>query len=87
LRGPATFPASYRYNQGMSTRLRQPAQPNVEKLLDRIAFLVAKRQELRTRNASPAALERNRRALVRWQRELSEALIEHHAGSAEKTAA
>ncbi len=58
------------------TMSRRPAQPQT--LQREIARLVVKRQELRSRGASRAALERNRRAIARRQRELSHALIESH---------
>jgi hypothetical protein len=51
---------------------------SVETLLARIDGLARERQELRGRGAAPRALERNRRALVRSQWELSYALIERH---------
>ena len=53
-------------------------RPTVEALLTRIDGLARERQELRGRRASAPALERNRRALVRSQWELSYALIERH---------
>jgi hypothetical protein len=49
-------------------------------LQDEISTLVVERQELRARNASASALERNRRKLARRQRQLAHALIEHHLG-------
>ena len=70
----------------MSSRLRT-APDRVEALLDRIAFLVAERQELRAQNAEPGLLERNRRELVEAHRGLSDALIERHAGIPEQDAA
>jgi septal ring factor EnvC (AmiA/AmiB activator) len=50
----------------------------VEELRERIAALVARRQQLRTFGASRASLEQNRVQLARSQRELSHALIERH---------
>jgi hypothetical protein len=43
-----------------------------------IGLLVVERQELRARGAGASALERNRRKLIRRQRELARALIELH---------
>lgn len=53
-------------------------RPSVEALLARIDGLARERQELRGRHAPARTLERNRRALVRSQWELSHALIERH---------
>jgi hypothetical protein len=50
----------------------------VEELRERIAVLVARRQQLRGSGASRASLEQNRRQLVRSQWELGHALIELH---------
>lgn len=50
----------------------------VEALLARINALARERQALRDRRAPARTLERNRRALVRSQWELSYALIERH---------
>jgi hypothetical protein len=50
----------------------------VEELRERIAALVARRQQLRGSGASRASLEQNRRQLVRSQSELGHALIELH---------
>jgi hypothetical protein len=50
----------------------------VEKLRERIAALVVRRQQLRRSGASRATLERNRRELARSQSELGHALIELH---------
>jgi hypothetical protein len=50
----------------------------VEELRERIAGLVARRQQLRGSGASRASLEQNRRQLVRSQWELGHALIELH---------
>jgi hypothetical protein len=53
-------------------------RPTVEALLARIDGLARERQDLRARRAPSRALERNRRALVRSQWELSYALIARH---------
>jgi hypothetical protein len=50
----------------------------VDALQERVATLALERQELRARDAAPAALERNRVALAHAQWELSHALIEQH---------
>ena len=50
----------------------------MEALQDRVATLTLERQELRSRDAAAAPLERNRIALARAQWELSHALIEQH---------
>ena len=50
----------------------------VEELRERIAALVARRQQLRRSGASRASLEQNRRQLARSQSELGYALIELH---------
>ncbi len=50
----------------------------VEQLNEILRRLVAERQSLRDRGASWAELERNRRAIVRRQWELSYALIADH---------
>ena len=50
----------------------------VEELRERIAALVARRQQLRRFGASRASLEQNRRQLARSQSELGHALIELH---------
>lgn len=51
---------------------------SVEALALRIAELVGERQELRSKGAPPAAVERNRRQLARAQWELAHALIERY---------
>jgi hypothetical protein len=51
---------------------------SVEDLVGSIGALVAERQALRDRQASPAELESNRLELVRMQWELCGALIERH---------
>jgi len=53
-------------------------RPTVEALLARIDGLARERQELRGRRAPRRLLERNRRALVRLQWDLSYALIARH---------
>ena len=53
-------------------------ETGVEKLRERIAALVARRQQLRRLGASRASLEQNRRQLARSQSELGHALIELH---------
>jgi hypothetical protein len=50
----------------------------VEELRERIAALVARRQQLRRSGARRASLEQNRRQLARSQSELGHALIELH---------
>ncbi len=50
----------------------------VEELRERIAALVARRQQLRRFGASRASLEQNRRQLARTHSELGLALIELH---------
>ena len=50
----------------------------VEELQDRIAALVAKRQQLQVFGVGPSRLEQNRLQLGQSQRELSQALIERH---------
>ncbi len=51
---------------------------SVESLVVRIAELVVERQELRSRGAAPAAIERNRVQIARAQWELAHALIDRH---------
>ena len=53
----------------------QHDQQNIERLLRRIAALVAERQELRSRGLSEQELEVNRLEIVACQRELNHALI------------
>jgi hypothetical protein len=61
------------------TRARKnPARQSVEALSERHATLVAERQQLRSSGARQTALERNRRAIVRCQWDLSHALIERY---------
>jgi hypothetical protein len=50
----------------------------IEELRERIAALVARRQQLRRSGASRASLEQNRRQLARSQSELGHALIKLH---------
>ena len=57
-------------------RSRVPA--SAEELIVRLEVLVAERQELRSRAASAAALERNRLQIARTQWELSHVLIDRH---------
>jgi hypothetical protein len=52
----------------------------VEELQEQIAGLICERQDLRAVGASRASLEQNRLQLVRSQWDLSQALIERHAG-------
>ena len=54
----------------------------VETLQDRIAGLVAERQELRARQANERVLERNRRQIARSQQQLSHALIRRYVVNA-----
>jgi hypothetical protein len=53
-------------------------ETDVEKLQERIAALVARRQQLRRFGASRASLEQNRLQLARSQSELCHAFIELH---------
>jgi hypothetical protein len=53
-------------------------ETEVEELQDRIAVLVAERQQLRTFGAGPSWLEQNRLQLGHSQRQLCYALIERH---------
>ncbi len=53
-------------------------EPAVEELQDRIAALVAERQQLRAFGAGRPWLEQNRLQLGHSQRELCHALIERH---------
>jgi hypothetical protein len=53
----------------------------VEYLVAAINALVFERQELRACGAQSAALEQNRLEILRRQRELSAALVEHHLAS------
>ena len=55
-----------------------PAEGSPEHLLDRVAALVARRQELRAAGAGRTELERNRAAITRAQWDLSRALIARH---------
>jgi hypothetical protein len=52
-----------------------PPSASVESIHRSIEALVAVRQRLRDSGAGPLALETNRRAIVRSQRELSRALL------------
>ena len=57
---------------------RSRAETSAEELAARIAQLVAERQDLRSRSASEASLERNRIQLARAQWELAHALIDRY---------
>jgi hypothetical protein len=65
-------------------RLRPPRfrrsrnRASVESVADRVAELVAERQELRAAGAPAAAIERNRVQIARAQWELAHALIDRH---------
>jgi len=59
-----------------SGELEQHNQRNVERLLRRIAELVAERQGLRARGLREHDLEENRLEIVRCQSELNRALID-----------
>jgi hypothetical protein len=61
---------------GSATSIEQ--ETGVEKLRERIAALVARRQQLRRFGASRASLEQNRLQLARSQSELCQAFIELH---------
>ena len=52
----------------------------VEEIQERTERLVRERQQLRSMDAVHRRLEANRLELVRAHRELSQALIERHAG-------
>jgi hypothetical protein len=71
-RGPAPRPL-----RGPRFR-RSRNRHTVETLADRLAALVAERQQLRATAAPPAAIERNRVQIARAQWELSHALIDRH---------
>ena len=60
---------------------------NEHRLQREIAELVVARQALRAQGASDAALERNRRQLVRRQHELALALIARYGLRAQQSAA
>jgi hypothetical protein len=82
MRGAADRPLVAR---GMSLRHLRPARfrrrrgaASVEALTLRVAELVAERQQLRDRDASDTALERNRIQLARAQWELGQALIDRY---------
>ena len=55
-----------------------PVDGAPELLLERVAALVARRQELRAAGASRTELERNRAEITRAQWDLSRALIARH---------
>jgi hypothetical protein len=78
---------------GASLRHLRPARfrrsrvsASAEELIARLEALVAERQELRSRAASPAALERNRLQIARAQWELSHVLIDQHVAPVEAVA-
>jgi hypothetical protein len=82
MRGAADRPLVAR---GMSLRHLRPARfrrrrgaATVEALTLRVAELVAERQQLRDRDASDTALERNRIQIARAQWELGQALIDRY---------
>jgi hypothetical protein len=82
VRGAADRPLVAR---GMSLRHLRPARfrrrrgaASVEALTLRVAELVAERQQLRDRDASDTALERNRIQIARAQWELGQALIDRY---------
>jgi hypothetical protein len=82
MRGAADRPLVAR---GMSLRYLRPARfrrrrgaASVEALTLRVAELVAERQQLRDRDASDTALERNRIQIARAQWELGQALIDRY---------
>lgn len=90
MRGGADRPFVAR---GMSLRHLRPARfrrrrdrASVEALSLRVGVLVAERQQLRDRGASPTALERNRVELARAQWDLSHALIEENLPAAQPAA-
>jgi hypothetical protein len=60
----------------------QPPLP-VEALQEQLGGLVREREELRRQAADRSTLERNRRAIVRTQWQLSHALIARHRPGAE----
>lgn len=63
------------------------ANTRIDALLERIAGLVAERQELRSNGAGPLDLEHNRREIARSQQELSFALIARYLPRRRKKAA
>jgi hypothetical protein len=82
MRGAADRPLVAR---GMSLRHLRPTRfrrrrgaASVEALTLRVAELVAERQQLRDRDASDTALERNRIQIARAQWELGQALIDRY---------
>lgn len=61
-------------------RFRRAATPrDTDALLREISALVAERQQLRARGATPMRLERNRLSIARVQWELSYALIQRYS--------
>jgi hypothetical protein len=61
-------------------------ETGVEKLRERIAALVVRRQQLRRFGASRASLEQNRLQLARSQSELCHAFIELHCRLSSRSA-
>ena len=60
-------------------RFRRAASPRaIDALLSELSALVAERQQLRARGATPRRLERNRLRIARVQWELSYALIQRY---------
>jgi hypothetical protein len=57
---------------------RSRTRASADELALQVAHLVAERQQLREREASQAALERNRIQIARAQWELGHALIDRH---------
>jgi hypothetical protein len=55
-----------------------PGTPTVETLQERLRHLLREREQLRGSGAEPSELERNRRAIVEAQWDLSRALIARH---------
>ena len=82
---PAAVPITRAEMSVVAMRLGA-ARPTVEALLAHIDDLARQRQELRGSRAPARALERNRRALVRSQWELSHALIARHLQPAHRAA-
>ena len=66
---------------------RSRVSATAEELAATLEALVAERQELRRRSASPRALERNRLRIARTQWELGHVLIHDHLPQPVETAA